>query len=432
MTEPVIVEEDQIQDELTVFILGEVGFEVSASDIIKELNSFEGDNIRLVVSSPGGDVYAGIAIMNALRNHSAYVTSYIEGYAASAASYIAIGGSDRVVMRPTAEIMIHSAWTSASGDASKLLKIANDLDRISRTIASVYEEKTGTHADYWLEVMQEDHWLSAQETIECGLADVIEDSRADVEMTARAQLVLASLRTGNKPTNKDENMELKNEIAKVLGISTDDRSDETILAALTEALAEVEEEQVLDLIDQEEIPSAAPEAKNEEAEEEEEVKETETEEVEKTPEVEPEAEEEKPAEEETEEVEETEVEEAEEPTEEDKIETITLDVDTYNELTAAAKAGWDRLEEIKNKDLEDEVNTWISEGRISASRRETIVSQIKKNPEAVRDIYSNIPSGTIPRAAIGTSVEEEKTDVDPGREDVRNSLSDIFGIKPKV
>lgn len=421
MTSPVVIEEDQIQDELTVFILGEVGFEVSASDIIKELNSFEGDNIRLVVSSPGGDVYAGIAIMNALRNHSAYVTSYIEGYAASSASYIAIGGSDRVVMRPTAEIMIHSAWTSASGDASKLLKIANDLDRISRTIASVYEEKTGTSADYWLEVMQEDHWLSAQEAIECGLADVIEDSRADVEMTARAQLVLASLRTGNKPTNKDENMELKNEIAKVLGISTDDRSDETILAALTEALAEVEEEQVIDLIDQEEIPSAAPEAKNEEAEE---VEETGTEEVEETPEVEPEAEEEKPAEEETEEV--------EEPTEEDKIETITLDVDTYNELTAAAKAGWDRLEEIKNKDLEDEVDTWISEGRISASRRETIVSQIKKNPEAVRDIYSNIPAETIPRAAIGTSVEEEKTDVDPGREDVRNSLSDIFGIKPKV
>lgn len=159
-----------------IYLYGEIGWESRAKDIVEQLKELEGD-ITLRVNSPGGDVYDGLAIMNVLRGHAGTVTAVIEGYAASAASFIVAGGADRVVARPNAEIMIHDAWTWPDGNADQLRKAADDLDRLSDNIASIYAEKAGGDAAEFRALMKQETWFSAEEAHNVGLVDAIEDAR---------------------------------------------------------------------------------------------------------------------------------------------------------------------------------------------------------------------------------------------------------------
>src|SRR3546814_3763793 len=94
------------------------------------------------IDSPGGDVFGGRAIAQAIREYSGEVTCHIDGLAASAASYIAIAG-DRVVAAPGAFLMIHRAWTFALGNCNDLVAQAGVLEKIDGTIAASYAAKAG-------------------------------------------------------------------------------------------------------------------------------------------------------------------------------------------------------------------------------------------------------------------------------------------------
>lgn len=111
--------------------------------------------------------------MNALRNYPGHVTTIVDGVAASAASYIAIGGGNTVLMAPNSELMIHEAFRTANGNATQLEKLAADLDRVSANIASIYAEKAGGTLDQWRALMREETWFSAREAVEAGLANGI-------------------------------------------------------------------------------------------------------------------------------------------------------------------------------------------------------------------------------------------------------------------
>ena len=136
--------------------------------------------IRLHINSPGGEVYEGIAILNLLRNHSARVVALVDGVAASAASFIACG-ADEVVMARNAEIMIHDAWGLCVGNAEDMRKLAEDFDRLSANIASVYTEKAGGTVEQWRAAMRDETWYSADEAVEAGLADRVEDRKATAD-----------------------------------------------------------------------------------------------------------------------------------------------------------------------------------------------------------------------------------------------------------
>ncbi|AVP67324.1 hypothetical protein C7H75_04785 [Prescottella equi] len=100
-----------------VLIYDEIGSSwwggVSAKSFAKDLSAVEATDITVRLNSPGGDVFEGIAILNALRNHKARITVYVDGIAASAASFIAMAG-DEIVMCRNAEMMIHDAWGTAA------------------------------------------------------------------------------------------------------------------------------------------------------------------------------------------------------------------------------------------------------------------------------------------------------------------------------
>ncbi|QSZ49402.1 head maturation protease, ClpP-related [Arthrobacter sp. D5-1] len=143
---------------------------VDAAQFVREIAALDVETINLWVNSPGGSVYDGVAIMNALRRHKATVVATVDGMAASAASFI-IQAADEVVMGQGAELMIHDAWTFAWGNAEALQKAAGDLDRISSTIAGIYAERAGGSVEEWREAMRAETWYTADEAVAAGLAD---------------------------------------------------------------------------------------------------------------------------------------------------------------------------------------------------------------------------------------------------------------------
>ncbi|OLT54843.1 hypothetical protein BJF89_01010 [Corynebacterium sp. CNJ-954] len=160
-----------------LLIYGEIGWEVNPTEVARILGEMEGD-LTVRVNSPGGDVHDGHAIMNTLRGYPGTVTVIIEGLAASAASYIAIGGADRVIIRPSAELMIHDAWTYADGNAAAMEKVLADLNRISTTMSEIYSAKAGGTPDEWRDIMRAETWYTAAEALDAGLVDAVEDARA--------------------------------------------------------------------------------------------------------------------------------------------------------------------------------------------------------------------------------------------------------------
>lgn len=135
--------------------------------------------IELLINSPGGEVYEGIAILNQLRRHPARVVAVVEGLAASAASYVA-AGADELIMAPNSELMIHDAWGLCVGNAEDMTRMAADLGRLCDNIASIYAAKAGGTVDDWRALMAVETWFSASEAVESGLADrVLETSGAE-------------------------------------------------------------------------------------------------------------------------------------------------------------------------------------------------------------------------------------------------------------
>lgn len=135
------------------------------------------EEIRLHINSPGGEVFEGIAVLNALRSHDARVVAVVDGLAASAASFIACG-ADEVVMARNSEMMIHDAWGLCVGNAEDMRTLAEDLDRLSDNIASVYAEKAGGKVSDWRAAMSRETWYSAEEAVAAGLADRVDTKDA--------------------------------------------------------------------------------------------------------------------------------------------------------------------------------------------------------------------------------------------------------------
>jgi ATP-dependent protease ClpP protease subunit len=153
------------------------------ADAVDELPSKVTD-IRLLINSPGGDVFDGMAIMNVLSAHPARVTAVVQGLAASAASFIAVG-VDELVMNPGSMLMIHDASTGVYGWASDMREVADLLDKISDNIASMYARKAGGENTDWRDLMRAETWYTADEAVTAGLADRVQaTSEADAPADA--------------------------------------------------------------------------------------------------------------------------------------------------------------------------------------------------------------------------------------------------------
>jgi ATP-dependent protease ClpP protease subunit len=142
---------------------------VAAVDFLRELQALAGP-ITVRLNSPGGAVWDGIAIYNALRDHPAHVTTQIDGLAASIASLIALAGDD-VVMADGALFMIHDPYVATQGTAAQMRSAAEMLDRVTSTLVDAYTGRTGMDADTVRAAMAQETWYTAQEAHAAGFVD---------------------------------------------------------------------------------------------------------------------------------------------------------------------------------------------------------------------------------------------------------------------
>lgn len=146
------------------------GDEATPQALREELSQHSGD---LVVSlnSPGGDVFAGIAMYNALKDYKGgKVTIRVDGLAASIASVIAMAG-DEVVMNAGSMMMIHKPWTFAMGNADELAKVQEVLTQIEASIVPIYVARTGKTTEEIQTMLDAETWLTAAEAVEQSFAD---------------------------------------------------------------------------------------------------------------------------------------------------------------------------------------------------------------------------------------------------------------------
>jgi ATP-dependent Clp protease protease subunit len=144
---------------------------VSLQGFAKALGQMSGQ-VHLRINSPGGDVFAGIAIAQLMREYKGEIVAHVDGYAASAASIIAIA-ANKVVMAPASMMMIHKAWTFAMGNSDDLLSTAELLEKIDGQLADTYAQRGSKSFAEFLDMMAKETWFTPQEAIDAGLCDEI-------------------------------------------------------------------------------------------------------------------------------------------------------------------------------------------------------------------------------------------------------------------
>jgi ATP-dependent protease ClpP protease subunit len=165
--------ENASAEEAHVYIYDEIGFwGTTAAGFVDELNSISSPKLNIHINSPGGEVFDGVAIHSALMASPAHVTVYIDGIAASAASFIAMAG-DRIVMARHATMMIHDAAGLCWGNASDMTAMGGLLDKLSDNIADMYALQAGGTVASWREKMRAESWYTGQEALAAGLVDEI-------------------------------------------------------------------------------------------------------------------------------------------------------------------------------------------------------------------------------------------------------------------
>lgn len=185
---------------------------LSARQLVSSLKDLDTDEITVRINSPGGSVFDGVAIYNALRYHKANIHVRIEGLAASIASVIAMAG-DTVHMAENALLMIHNPFGWVGGDAGELRKMADMLDKTTEVIAQTYCNRCELDLEAMLKLMDEETWFTATEAEGHGLIDGVE---APVKMAAHFDL--SSFMHPPQPASSESEEEDKG--AHVLAVMT--------------------------------------------------------------------------------------------------------------------------------------------------------------------------------------------------------------------
>ncbi|EOB2967852.1 TPA: Clp protease ClpP [Listeria innocua] len=174
--------------------------EVTPSAFREELVQGKGD-IEVWINSPGGDCIAAAQIYNMLMEYPGDVTVKIDGIAASAASVIAMAGTE-IQMSPTSLMMIHNPFTVAIGDSEEMKKTVYMLDEVKESIINAYEIKTSLSRNKLSELMDAETWLNAHKAIELGFADAIMFANGKDENQPENSFVFSRRAVTNSLINK--------------------------------------------------------------------------------------------------------------------------------------------------------------------------------------------------------------------------------------
>ena len=168
------------------------GFDVCCPKDVRDAieNCPEGEELIFEINSPGGSVYEGFEMYSAIREYQGATVAEVQSIAASAAS-VFIAGCDTVRMSPVANVMIHRSSTGAYGDSVVMRQTKQMLDTIDESILTAYLEKANgkTDRETFARMMRNETFMTAQQAVDCGLADEI---MTNFEADADPALAVAS------------------------------------------------------------------------------------------------------------------------------------------------------------------------------------------------------------------------------------------------
>ncbi len=176
---------------------------VSAEAFVQALSGIKAGTIHLRVNSPGGSVFGGRAMEQAIRMHPANVIAHVDGLAASAASFL-IMSADEVRMAPGSFLMIHNAWSFAMGNAAEMRKSADLLDQIDASLVKTYATRTGQTPEDIAQWMAAETWIEADKAVEQGFANSIEDTKAKASASQWDLSAYSKAPKAEKPEPKPE------------------------------------------------------------------------------------------------------------------------------------------------------------------------------------------------------------------------------------
>ena len=157
-----------------IYIYGEVGKQVTLDTVLKEISPKNSEYI-VHVHSPGGDVFEGYAIYNAIRNTGKNITVQIEGVCASIATLIASAGT-KIIMNTKSQFMVHNPKiTSVSGDHKELRNVAAQLERIKTQLIESWLGRTSLSEEELSKMYDNETWLTPEQAKDLGFVDEVQE-----------------------------------------------------------------------------------------------------------------------------------------------------------------------------------------------------------------------------------------------------------------
>jgi len=173
-------------DETEIMIYDVIGWPfISADDFVRALADITAKTVTVRINSPGGDVWDGMAIFNALKTYNGKVVTRIEGIAASMASVIALAGKE-VQAYANTMYMIHEPYAFTAGNQYSLRELADILEKMSGQMIDIYSSNASPGKREIAQMMKDEAWLTAKEAKEKGFIDTVIDGKG-----AKAQFDLS-------------------------------------------------------------------------------------------------------------------------------------------------------------------------------------------------------------------------------------------------
>ena len=187
---------------------------LSSYSVQAQLELASGQDVEVHISSVGGSAFDAITIYDLFKKYPGNVTTYVDALAASAASIVAMGGKT-IVMSKYALLMIHKPMVGTGGNADELLKDVQMLNVVQSRLAQIYMDKTGLDGITINSLINAVTWLSADQALDLGFIDQVEDYTSDITNTAIIKSYITTAppvyqRCINKILTKKSNMNIEN------------------------------------------------------------------------------------------------------------------------------------------------------------------------------------------------------------------------------
>lgn len=157
-----------------IYIYEEIGLKSTSSKaLISQLDKMDKYKpINFHINSPGGNYFDIVTLLSWLKNWAGQKVAYVEGLAASAASYL-LTGMDRVISYPNALLMVHDVQCGNYGNAKSFEELASNLKKVSAGLIDAYQRKTKQPLEVVKSWVDGETWFTAREAKDVGLVDEI-------------------------------------------------------------------------------------------------------------------------------------------------------------------------------------------------------------------------------------------------------------------